>query len=72
MKIMIKNCEKLLFLCLETPKQLPIEPEKTPAPSKSGDFQHFSAAAVTRPGWFPSYISVFVMVILTFLSRHNF
>jgi len=27
----------------DTPKQLPIEPEKTPAPSKSGDFHHFSS-----------------------------
>jgi len=55
----------------ETPKQLPIEPEKTPAPSKSGDFQHFSMATVSRPGWFPSYISVFVIAMLAFLSRHN-
>lgn len=28
----------------DTPKQLPIEPERTPAPSKSGDFQHFSSS----------------------------
>jgi len=28
----------------DAPKQLPIEPEKTPAPSKSGDFQQFSSS----------------------------
>jgi len=32
----------------ETPKQLPIEPEKTPASSKSGDFHLISSASSTR------------------------
>ena len=35
---------KVEFCAEDTPKQLPIEPERTPAPSKSGDFQHFSSS----------------------------
>jgi len=47
----------------ETPKQLPIEPEKTPAPSKSGDFQYLpSQASNNRQKPLNLYISgVFVM-----------
>lgn len=53
----------------ETPKQLPIEPEKTPAPSKSGDFPHFSGADGSRLRLLPKiYISVFVITFL--LHRH--
>ena len=37
-------CPGLISFLDDAPKQLPIEPEKTPAPSKSGDFQQFSSS----------------------------
>lgn len=43
----------------DTPKQLPIEPEKTPAPSKSGDFHHFSSSkklSITKCVYFVVFV----------------
>ena len=51
------------FRFSETPKQLPIEPEKTPAPSKSGDFHHFSSGS--PPGQTPLLQgATFLLVVL--------
>lgn len=56
----------------ETPKQLPIEPEKTPAPSKSGDFPHFpsQAANIRQTQSQKIYISGFF--VMFFVLRHSF
>merc|ERR1711874_500542 len=47
----------------DTPKQLPIEPEKTPAPSKSGDFHQFSSSKKLSISVFlQSFVFVFLFL----------
>lgn len=54
----------------ETPKQLPIEPEKTPAPSKSGDFPHFSGGHKT--GTFSSSLCIIAVLAPVLMLQHTF
>ena len=63
---------KLSFLFSETPKQLPIEPEKTPAPSKSGDFHHFSGAAGPQAGHKPRLLLGSVLLVIFCLEKKWF
>ena len=49
MQVRTLNEEDHVFLCSlfysdDAPKPLRVEPEKTPAPTKSGDFQQFSSS----------------------------
>ena len=68
----LKNKPQRFYCFSETPKQLPIEPEKTPAPSKSGDFPHFpsQAANIRQTQSQKIYISGFF--VMFFVLRHSF